>query len=151
MIHLTIAAWVTFGLVAVISALLLRLTVRIVAKESDNGWDNAIAYSVATLLLGYVVFLLVRTGSWFMISIAPLVIWVGQTIALRVIYEVKTLRAWAIGLVHSILTTTIVGALALVVGFVVAYVLLHQIITDPIRLIKLLLWLIGFDLPFDAS
>src|SRR5882724_3737011 len=101
MVHLTIAAWVTFGLIAIISTLLLKLTIRVVAKSSDNGWDNALAYGVVTLLMAIPLSWMLKSGSWILYGMAPLFVWAAQTIALRVIYQVATLRAWAIGLVHS--------------------------------------------------
>jgi hypothetical protein len=147
MMHLTIAAWVTFGLAAIISTLLLKLTVRVLAKNADNGWDNALAYGVATLLIAIPVSWMLKSGSWLLYGLAPLFVWAGQTIALRVIYQVRTLRAWAIGVVHATVTGTACTALALGVAFVAAYILYGKIISDPMFLIRLLLRLIGLDVP----
>jgi hypothetical protein len=147
MAHLTLAAWIAFGLTAVISTLLLKLTVRVVAKDADNGWDNAFAYGVVTLLMAIPVSWMLQSGSWLLFGLVPLFVWAGQTIALRVIYEVKTLRAWVIGFVHATLTSTAVMTLALATAVVAAYILYGKIISDPWFLIRLILRLIGFDLP----
>ncbi|MCK6544990.1 hypothetical protein L6R52_03925 [Myxococcota bacterium] len=147
MITLTTAAWIAFAIVAILSTLLLRLSVRVVAKGADNGWDNALAYGVVTLLLAFPVGWLIGAG-WIGALFAPLVVWIVQTVALRLIYEVPPLRAWALGVVHALLTTITVTSLTITAGLVAAYILYGKIISDPMFLIRLILRLIGIELPF---
>jgi hypothetical protein len=148
MVHLTVAAWITALLVALISTVMLKLSVRVMAKGADNGWDNAISYGVVTLLLAIPVSWMLRSGSWFLFGLTPLFVWAVQTWALRVIYEIKLLRAWLLGLVHATVVSTIVTGLALVVAVIACYILYGKIISDPMFLIRLILRLIGIELPF---
>jgi hypothetical protein len=143
---LTTAAWISFALVAIISTLLLRLTVRVLAKTADNGWDNALAYGAVNLVLAVALNWIFHSGSYFLIAIAPLLIWAAQTIALVVIYEMRALRAWAVGIVHALITTTVVTGLALTAAMVAAYILYGKIISDPMFLIRLILRLIGIEI-----
>lgn len=146
--HLTVAAWIAVAIVGLISTVLLRITVRVVAKTSDNAWDNALAYGIATVLLGWPIAKLIATGNPILWATVPLVLWLGQTIALRAIYEVKTGRAMVIGLVHSALLGLTVSALALGIAAVAAYILYGKIISDPMFLVRLLFRLIGIPFPF---
>jgi hypothetical protein len=148
MAHLTVAAWIAFALVALISTVLLKLSVRVLAKSADNGWDNAISYGVVTLLLAIPVSWMLRSGSWFLWGLAPMFVWAVQTWALKVIYEIKATRAWLLGMAHTFVVSTTVSILALGVAIVACYILYGKIISDPMFLIRLILRLIGIELPF---
>ena len=143
---LTTAAWISFAIVAIVSTLLLRLTVRVMAKTADNGWDNALAYGAVTLVLAVALNWIFHSGSYFLIALAPLLVWTVQTIALVMIYEVRALRAWFIGMVHALATTTVVTGMALTAAVVAAYILYGKIISDPMFLIRLILRLIGIEI-----
>jgi hypothetical protein len=147
MITLTTAAWITLTLVSLVSVLLMRGTVRAFGQGADNGWDNAIGYVVVTGLLYFGIAWLAQT-SFLLAALAPLFAWIGQTLTIRFIYEVRTARAWLLGIFHAFATTVVVGAMGLAVAFVAAYVLYGKIISDPMYLLRLLLRLIGIDLPF---
>jgi hypothetical protein len=146
MITLTTAAWITLAVVTVIATLMMKLSVRLVAKKADNGWDNAVAYVIASGVITALCAWLATT-SWMIAFFAPLLLWTGQTIAAKHIYELRMARAWLVGMVHALITTTVTGALGLSVAFVAAYILYGKIISDPMFLIRLLLKLIGIDLP----
>ncbi len=138
------AAWIA-GIVTVGTwVLLLRLTVRVFGRgKLDNGWDNALAYGVVSALMLFPVKWMIGSKSLILISLIPAVIWAGQLIALKVIYEVKALHALLIGATHAAVSTAILGALTVVAGFIVAYVTYNKIITDPMILVRLILRLIG--------
>jgi hypothetical protein len=143
---LTAAAWITFAAVALIWVLMLKGTVRVVGGgKLDNGWDNAMAYAMVTALLAIPVSWMF--GSWFLMFLIPPFVWVAQTIAIKVIYEVKPLLAWTIGLVHAVAASFVVGTLTLTAGFVAAYIMYGKIISDPMFLVRLILRLIGIELP----
>lgn len=146
MITMTTAAWVAFAIVAIVSTLLLRLTVRLLAKEADNGWDNALTYGITTAILAFPVGWMLKAGV-FWAALAPALVWTVQTTALTFIYEVRALRAWGIGVVHTVLVTMATTTLALAAALVAAYVLYGKIISDPMFLIRLILRLIGIELP----
>lgn len=148
MVHLTVAAWFAAAVVGLISTLLLRLTVRLIAKGTDNGWDNALTYGAVLVGLSIFTGWGASTGGVFFLLITPLFWWFVQTIALRFIYEVRTLQAWLIGVVHTLLTSMAVTALGLMIAVIAAYVLYGRIISDPMFLIRLILRLIGIELPF---
>jgi hypothetical protein len=143
------AFWIALTTVALISTLGLKLTVRLAAPKADNGWDNAIGYVlVSGLLLYFPVRWMIGSGSWALMLLSPLVVWAVQTAALKLIYEITVFRAWLLGLAHTLLTTTVTTALALATGVVLAYILYGQIISDPVRIIRIILRLIGIELPF---
>lgn len=146
---MTWALITTVVVVSLVWTLSLRLSVRLVAKGADNGWDNAIGYGVATLMLWLPLDWMFRGHHWALLSVFPLGLWVGQTIALKWIYELKALRAWLLGMVHALLAGTLIGSLAVGAGAVAAYILYGRIVSDPWWLISLLLRLIGIELPFD--
>ena len=145
---MTTAFWIAVATVALIWLLLLRVSVRLVGRALDNGWDNAIAYGVATSLLVIPVQWLIGTRSWLIVMV-PLVVWVGQTLALRVIYETRTIKAALLGTVHFLMTSLVVGCVTVITGAVAAYLLYGKIVSDPLWLIMLVLRLLGIDLPFD--
>jgi hypothetical protein len=143
---LTLAAWITFFVVALVWVLMLKMTVRVVGGgRLDNGWDNALAYTMVTALLAIPVSWMF--GSWFLAVLIPPFVWLAQTIAIKVIYEVKPLLAWTIGLVHAVLASFVVGTVTLTAGFVAAYIMYGKIISDPMFLVRLILRLIGIELP----
>lgn len=137
------AAWITAIVTALIWVLLLKGTVRVFAKTADNGWDNALAYGVVSILMFFPAKWMITSGSFVLISLAPAVVWAGQLIGLKVIYELKALHALLIGATHALVTSFVVTGLALVAGVVAAYVMYGKIIADPMILIRLVLRLIG--------
>jgi hypothetical protein len=147
MITLTTAAWISLAVVTLVSILAMKGTVRLAAGKVDNGWDNAVAYVIAS---GVVVVgcAWVASMGWFFAFLVPLLAWTAQTIAIKQIYQVRLARAWLIGTLHTFVTSTIVGAIGLSIAFVAAYILYGKIISDPMFLIRLLLKLIGIELPF---
>lgn len=149
MITLTTAAWISLALITLVSVLAMKGTVRLAAGKTDNGWDNAVAYVIVTGLVVVGCGFIAAQG-WFFAMLVPLLAWTAQTIAIRHIYEVKLARAWLVGVLHALITSTIVGAIGLSVAFVAAYILYGKIISDPMFLVRLLLKLIGIDLPFLA-
>lgn len=146
---MTTAFWIAATTVAVLWILLLRVSVRVLGKSLDNGWDNAIGYAIATGLLAIPVHWMVGTRSW-LVLLVPLVVLVGQTLALRVIYEIHTAKAVLLGAFHFAVTSLVVGGLTIIAGAVAAYVLYGKIISDPLWLVMLVLRLIGIELPFEA-
>ena len=137
------AAWIAALVTALIWIVGLRLTVRVFGRGADNGWDNALGYLVASVALAFLARWLLLSGSVFVIALIPAVVWVGQTIALKVIYELRPVLAWWIGTVHAFFAGTIITSLAVVAGFVAAYILYGKIISDPMILVRLILRLIG--------
>ncbi len=137
------AAWITAIVTALLWVLLLKGTVRVFGRGADNGWDNALAYAVVTILLFFPAKWMIGSRSLILISLAPAVVWAGQLIGLKVIYEIKALHALLIGATHTVVTSAVVTGLALVAGVVAAYVMYGKIIADPMILIRLILRLIG--------
>lgn len=143
------AFWIAFTLVAIVWTLVLRLTVRFTAKNADNGWDNAIAYGVATLLLSVPIRWLFSQHDWWWWTLAPVVLWIGQTWSLKTIYELRTLHAWLIGVVHGVVTSITVSVLTCFAGVIAAYIMYGRIVADPMILVRLVLRLIGIEWPFE--
>ena len=82
------AFWVTFGLIGVIQALLLKAMVPLLARSAENAWDNAAAYAIVSGLLVYFpVRWMVAADGWTLTVLAFAVLWAGQTAALRVYYS----------------------------------------------------------------
>lgn len=145
---LTAAAWITFILVTLVWVLMLRGTVRVLGGgRLDNGWDNALAFGLVTALLAIPVRWMFQADSWLLTLLIPPFVWVSQTIALKVIYEVKPLLAVAIGIVHGLVSSFVVGTMTLTAGFIAAYIMYGKIISDPMFLVRLILRLIGIELP----
>lgn len=143
-------SWALFAaaaLVALIWTLTLRLSVRMVAKTADNGWDNALGYGVVTLLMGIPLRWLFGTHSWLLIALSPLLIWAAQVVALKWIYELRPLHAWLLGVLHGLISTFCIGTVTVAAGAVAAYVLYGRIVADPMILVRLILRLIGVELP----
>lgn len=147
MITLTTAAWITLALVTIVAILMMKATIPLIAKGSDNGWDNAVAYVIASGLIAAALGWFAMQ-SWLFAAVAPLVGWAAQTLVLRHVYEIRMARAWAVGVVHTFFTSLVVGAVGLSVAAVAAYILYGKIISDPMFLVRLLLKLIGIELPF---
>lgn len=144
---MTWALWSAAAVVAIVWTLSLRFSVRLLAKDADNGWDNAIGYGLATLALWIPLKMLFEGHHWALLSIFPGLMWLGQTFALKWIYEVRTLRAWGIGLLHGLFAGTTITGLTVAAGAVAAYILYGRIVSDPMWLIALILRLIGIELP----
>lgn len=148
---MTWALWTTAAIVAITWTLCLRLSVRLVAKGADNGWDNAIGYGVASLLLWVPLKWMFDGHHWALMTLFPGLLWLGQTVALRWIYELKTLRAWLLGLVHALIASLVIGTMTMTAGAIAAYLLYGRIVSDPLWLIGIILRLIGIELPFELS
>ena len=146
---MTWALWLTGAAVALIWTTLLRLSVRLVAKKADNGWDNAIGYGVVTALMWFPLEWIFGLRSLPLLVFFPFALWTIQTLTLRWIYEIRTLHAWLLGLVHSLISTVVISTLTMAAGAVAAYVLYGKIVSDPMFLIRTILRLIGIDLPLD--
>lgn len=145
---LTAAAWITFGLITLVWVLMLRGTVRLVgAGKIDNGWDNALAYALVTGLLAIPVRWMFTTDSWILTLLIPPFVWAAQTMALKVIYEVRALFALLIGILHAMAASFVVGTMTLTAGLIAAYIMYGKIISDPMFLVRLILRLIGIELP----
>ena len=145
---LTAYAWITFAVVALVWTLMLKGTVRLLGGgRLDNGWDNALAYGLVTALLAIPVRWMFKSDSWLLTMMIPAFVWIAQTIAIKVIYEVKPLLAWGIGIVHATLASFVVGTMTLTAGFIAAYIMYGKIISDPMFLVRLILRLIGIELP----
>jgi hypothetical protein len=139
------ALGVTLLVVAMVWTLTLRASVRLAGRGADNGWDNALAYLLATAALLYAArWAGGELGRWWWAA-APVVVGLGQLFALRAIYQVRTLRAGLLAVLHGVFAGTLLTALALVAGAIAAYILYGKIISDPWFLIRLLLRLIGLD------
>ena len=145
---MTEALWIAALVVFVVTTLSLKLAVRLCAKGADNGWDNALGYVLLTTLLTVALRFVAGTGSWLLIGLSPLLAFVVQTVALKVIYEITALRAWVLGMVHLVFTTFVVGGITMAVGAIVAYVWYGRIIADPLLIIRALLKWLGIELPF---
>jgi hypothetical protein len=82
MITLTTAAWITLALITIVAILMMKVTIPLVAKQADNGWDNAVAYVIAsgliTAALGWF-----AAQSWWFAAAAPMLAWSAQTLVLR--------------------------------------------------------------------
>lgn len=145
-------SWFVIGIAALVGlvyASTLRLTVRLVGKGADNGWDNAIGYLVVTALMWVPLQHMLGTRHWLFIASAPLVLWTAQLVSLKWIYEVRALHAGLIGFVHGLISTFAIGTLTFVSGVVAVYILYGKIVSDPMIVIRFVLGLIGIELPFD--
>lgn len=140
--------WSAAVLVTLISAAVLRGTVKFLARSADNGWDNAIGYVLTSALIAYFPLKwMLFSGSWALIAAAPVVLWIAQTVTLRVFYQVNTVRAWTIGVVHTVVATSVLTTLTMIAGVIAAYIMYGRIISDPMILIRLILRLIGIPFP----
>ena len=145
-----LAFWITLGAVAALHAGLLRLTVPVVAKKADNGWDNAFAYVVVTGLMAYFPMRwMFESDSVLLTFFALPLCWVAQTVTLKTLYETTLVRAWLLGVFHTVVSACVTTALTLIAGVIAAYIMYGKIISDPMRLVRLLLQLIGIELPVD--
>lgn len=142
------AAWIAAAVVALLWTLMLRLSVKLVGKGADNGWDNAIAYALSCGLLLIPIHYIMGWGSFFLWALVPLVAIAGQLWSLKVIYEIRLLHAAVLGFVHFIFSSLVIGATTLFAGAVAAYILKGKIIADPVWLLKIVCKLIGIDWPF---
>jgi hypothetical protein len=147
MITLTTAAWIALAIITLLSVLLMKATVRLVAKPADNGWDNAVAYVIASGIIAFACTWIAKQ-SFLLAALVPLIAWTAQTLTIRYVYEVRTARAWLIGTAHALVTSAVVTTMGLTVAFVAAYILYGKIISDPMFLLRLLLKWLGIELPF---
>lgn len=140
------AIWIASALAAVIWLLTLRLSVRLMGKELDNGWDNAIGYGIVSFLALSTALSLLG-GGWLAV-LGPVILWTVQTGALRFIYEVRTLKAILLGLLHTALFSAAAGGTAVAAGAIAIYLMYGKIISDPMVILKIILRWLGIDWPF---
>ncbi len=140
------AVWIIAIVAAGIWLLTLRASVRLVSRELDNGWDNALGYGVVSALVVSMALSLLGAG-WLAIFI-PVVVAIAQTVALGLIYEVRPFRAVLLGLVHTALFTTASLVTAMISTVVAIYLLYGKIITDPWVILRIILRWLGYDWPF---
>jgi hypothetical protein len=134
---------IALAVVALISTSVLRGTVGFLARGADNGWDNALAYvALSGVAWALVARYLVPLGVFpalLSAAVLPLV----QLGMLRWIYEIRTGRALAVGIVHTVVASTAITGITLMVGVAAAYVMYGRIVQDPMLLVRLVLRLIG--------
>ncbi len=144
---INLIAWAALLVFTVVWASTLRLTVGLVAKDAENSWDNAIGYALVTLLLTVPIRWILGLGSWILIGLIPVGTWIIQVWALKYIYELKTARAFFVSTIQSILAWSTMAMMTVFAGAIAAYILYGRIISDPMFLIRLLLRIIGIELP----
>lgn len=145
---LTVLLWLAYLVAGVIHMSATKLSVRALGRGADNAWDNAFGYLTVAYLLSWPARWMWATQSWVLIALIPPLVAFASLFTLKVIYEVSAKRAVAIGALHATLTSVMLGATSLVVGFIAAYVMYGRIVADPVMLIRLVLKLIGITPPF---
>ncbi|MEL7368842.1 MAG: hypothetical protein AAFN74_08030 [Myxococcota bacterium] len=138
--------WIATALIALIWLLTLRVSVRLIDRNIDNGWDNAIGYAMVSALTLSAAWSLLGSG-WFII-VAPFLLWAVQTGAVMFIYEVRPLTALGLGLLHTALFGTAAMASTVVAGAIAIYLLYGKIVSDPLVILRIILRWLGFDWPF---
>lgn len=145
---LFILYWLFLGLAAAAHLVATRVSVSVLARKSDNAWDNAFGYLLVAIGLTWPVRWLWSSQSLLLIALIPPLVGAVSVGALRVIYEVKMGRAAALAACQLALATVAVLVVALCVGIVAAYIIYGRIISDPLFLIRVVLRLIGIEPPF---
>ncbi len=140
---LSTAAALTVTFLAVVWSLTLRGSVRLVAPKAENAWDNALAYTLVSAALLWVLRWLMMEAVWWSIPVAPLLLVAVPVWTLRVVYQIPTRRAAALAAVQFGLASTIIFSTLFTVAFIAAYLTYGRIISDPWMLVRLLLRLIG--------
>ena len=138
--------WIVAAAAALIWLMTLRVSVRLVSRELDNGWDNAIGYGFVTMLALSVA--LSMLGMGWLALLAPLLLWITQLAALAFIYEVKPIKAFLLSLLHTVLFTAAAGTTAVVAGAIAIYLLYGKVISDPLVILRFILRWLGVELPF---
>lgn len=145
---LTVLLWLAYLLAGVIHMSATKVSVRALGKGADNAWDNAFGYLVAAYLLTWPARWLWESQSWWLAALILPLFALASVFVLKVIYELSTRRAVAIGALHTALTSMMLSAASLVVGFIAAYIMYGKIVSDPLMLIRLVFKLIGITPPF---
>ena len=138
--------WIASAVAALIWLLTLRISVRLMGKELDNGWDNALGYGIVTALVLSAALSMLGTG--WLVVFAPILLWATQTGALAFIYEIRLLKAVLLGILHTALFSAAAGATAIVAGAIAIYLLYGKIVSDPLVILRILLRWLGIDWPF---
>ncbi len=138
--------WLAAALAAIIWLVTLRMSVRLVGKDLDNGWDNAIGYGIVTVLILSAALSMLGLG-WLALF-GPLVLLVAQTGALSFIYEVRPLKACLLGLLHTLLFSAVATLTTIVGGAIAIYLLYGKIVSDPLVILRIILRWLGIDWPF---
>lgn len=140
--------WLALATAGLIHVLVTRATVWMIGKGADNAWDNALGYLVVTCALSWPIRWVWETPSWLLIALLPALSAVALVSAVRLIYQVGAGRASAIAAIQLTVTSGALALLTLVVGIVAAYIMYGRIISDPVRLLRIVLRLIGIEPPF---
>lgn len=145
------AFWVVFALVSGLSAVLLRICVRLFARGADNGWDNALGYVIAVAALFYFpVRWLVGAHSLPLLLLVPPLVLLVQLFSLRAIYQITWKRAFALGAIHTTVASLFFGTITFAIAVVAAYIMYGRIISDPMILVRIILKLLDIPFPFEA-
>ena len=145
------AVWFLFPLVLGLSAVLLRICVRLFARGADNGWDNALGYVVTLAALFYfpVRWILGAHSIPLLLLIPPIVLFV-QFFSLKTIYQVTWKRAAVLGALHTVAASVFFGTITFAVAFVAAYIMYGRIISDPMILVRIIMKLLDIPFPFES-
>ena len=138
--------WIVTAAAALIWLVTLRASVRLMGKELDNGWDNAIGYAIVSVLVFSAAVSLLGMG-WLAV-LSPFVVWFSQVGALAFIYEIRPLKAFLLGTLHTALFSATAAATTIVAGAVAIYLLYGKIVADPLVILRIILRWLGIDWPF---
>lgn len=145
---LTALIWIFGALACGAHMVATRAAVWLVGKGADNAWDNALGYLAVTTLAFWPARWAWSNGNWVLLAAIPLAAMVVHLVAIELIYEVGRKRAAVIGLVQLAVSSLLVGACALGIGVVAAYIMYGRIVSDPLLLLRIVLRLIGIEPPF---
>ena len=138
--------WIVAGAAALIWLTTLRISVRLMSRDLDNGWDNAIGYGIVTALVMSAALSLLGFG-WLALF-GPLILVIAQTGALAFIYEVRPVKAFLLGVLHTALFSAATAATTIIGGGIAIYLLYGKIVSDPLVILRILLRWLGIEWPF---
>lgn len=145
------AFWVVFTVVAALSAVLMRICVRLFARGADNGWDNALGYVIAISALFYFpVRWIIGAHSIPLLLLVPPIVLLVQLFSLKAIYQVTWKRAAALGALHTVVSSLFFGTITFVIAVVAAYIMYGRIIADPMILVRIIMKLLDIPFPFES-
>lgn len=145
------AFWVVFALVAGLSAVLMRICVRLFARGADNGWDNAFGYIIAlSALFFFPVRWIIGAHSLPLLLLLPPTVLLVQLFSLRAIYQVTWKRAFVLGALHTTAASIFFGTVTFAIAVVAAYIMYGRIISDPMILVRIILKLLDIPFPFES-
>ncbi len=145
------AVWFILPLVLGLSAILMRICVRLFARGADNGWDNALGYVIALSVLFYfpVRWILGAHSLPLLLLIPPIVLSV-QFFSLKTIYQVTWKRAAVLGTLHTFVSSLFFGTITFAIAIVAAYIMYGRIISDPMILVRIIMKLLDIPFPFES-